>query len=74
MDPALCLYVGAYLQCVIDHESLNDRVPRGNGTLCRIVSIKMKDHPSTHKWRNLYGKKVWWVCATDIEWIEVELA
>ena len=21
-----------------------------------------------------YGKKVWWLCATDIEWIEVELA
>ena len=24
--------------------------------------------------RKLYGKKVWWVCAIDIEWIEVELA
>jgi hypothetical protein len=34
----------------------------------------MKEHPSTHQWRNCYGKKVWWVCATDVEWIEVELA
>ena len=23
---------------------------------------------------NMYGNKIWWVCATDIEWIEVELA
>ena len=74
IDPALCLYVGAYLYCVIDNECLNQRVPRGNGTLCRLVSIKMKEHPSTRQWRNYHGKKVWWVCATDVEWIEVELA
>jgi len=74
IDPALCLYVGAYLQCVVDNACLNERVPRGNGTLCRLVSIKMKDQPTTHRWRNCYGKKVWWVCATDVEWIEVELA
>ena len=74
VDPALCLYVGAYLQCVVNNACLNERVPRGNGTLCRLLSIKMKDHPTTHRWRNCYGKKVWWVCATDVEWIEVELA
>ena len=34
----------------------------------------MKEHPSTRQWRNCYGKKVWWVCATDVEWIEVDLA
>ena len=56
VDPGLCLYVGAYLPCVIDNKSLNDRVQRGNWSLCRLVSIKIKDHPSTHKWENIIWK------------------
>ena len=56
VNPALCLYVGAYLPCVIDNKSLNDRVQRGNWTLCRLVSIKIKNHPSTHKWENIIWK------------------
>ncbi len=31
IDPALCIYVGAYLMC-IDNKHLKDKVPRGNGT------------------------------------------
>ena len=73
VDPTLYLYVEAYLQCVIDNKSLNECVPRGNGTLCRLVSLKMRDHPSTHKWEALCEMKVWWVCETDIKWIDVEL-
>ena len=38
VDPALCLYIGAY-----------QRVPRGNGTLCRLVSVKMKEGPSARQ-------------------------
>ena len=34
IDPAMCLYVGAYLICVIDNKYLTEKVPRGNGTLC----------------------------------------
>ncbi len=33
IDPALCIYLGAYLMC-IDNKHLTDQVPRGNGTLC----------------------------------------
>ncbi len=33
IDPALCIYFGAYLIC-IDNKHLTDKVPRGNGTLC----------------------------------------
>jgi hypothetical protein len=29
----------------------------------------MKMHPS-YKWKNYYGKKVWTVNATDVEWVE----
>ena len=70
IDPALCLYVGAYLICVIGNKYLKEKVPRGNGTLCRVVSIKLKDCAPSHIWKNYYGKKVWTVCAQDVEWIE----
>ena len=43
MDPALCLYVGAYLMCVLGNEFLREKVPRGNRTLCRLVSFKLKE-------------------------------
>jgi hypothetical protein len=41
MDPALCIYLGAYLMC-IDNKHLTDKVPRGNGTLCRVLDFKLK--------------------------------
>ena len=33
IDPALCIYIGAHHIC-IDNKHLEDKVPRGNGTLC----------------------------------------
>jgi hypothetical protein len=42
IDPALCIYVGAHLIC-IDNKHLKDKVPRGNGTICRVIGIKLKD-------------------------------
>jgi hypothetical protein len=41
INPALCLYVGAHLIC-IDNKHLKDKVPRGNGTKCRVIGIKLK--------------------------------
>ena len=73
IDPALCLYVGAYVICVIDNSHLKDRVPRGNGTLCRVSSLKLKDSGTQRVWRNYYERKVWTVCAKDVEWLECEL-
>ena len=73
IDPALCLYVGAYVICVIDNSHLKDRVPRGNGTLCRVASLKLKEGKQ-RRLKNYYGRKVWTVCATDVEWLECELA
>lgn len=72
VDPALAIYVGAYVMCVIDNKSLEEKVPRGNGTLCRVTSLKLKDNARSHKWKNYYNRKVWTVCATDVEWIECE--
>jgi hypothetical protein len=35
IDPALCIYIGAYLIC-IGNKHLRDKVPWGNGTLCKF--------------------------------------
>ncbi len=72
IDPALCLYVGAFLICIISNQSLNEKVRRGNGTMCRVVGMKLKGDAPSYKWKNYYGRKVWTVNAEDIEWIEVE--
>ena len=72
VDPALCLYIGAYLICTVDNKFLREKVPRGNGTLCRLVSMKIKDDATSHTYKNYYGKKVWTVCAKDVDWIECE--
>ena len=46
IDPELCLYVGAYIKR-IDNKHLKDKVPKGNGTICRVLNIKIKqDAPS----------------------------
>lgn len=72
VDPALCLYVGSYLMCVMENSFLTEEVPRGNGTLCRLVSMKLKNNATSHTCKKYYGKKVWTVCAKDVQWIEVE--
>ncbi len=56
IDPALCIYIGDHLIC-IDNKHLKDKVPRGNGTLCRVIGVKLKENATTYKWKNFYGKK-----------------
>jgi hypothetical protein len=70
-DPALCIYVGAHLIC-IDNKCLKDKVPRGNGTICCVIGIKLKVEPQSYKWKNYYGRKVWTVNACDVEWVQCE--
>jgi hypothetical protein len=71
IDPALCIYVGAHHIC-IDNKHLKDKVPRGNGTICRVIGIKLKEQPQSYEWKNYYGRKVWTVNASDVEWVECE--
>ena len=68
IDPALKLYVGAH--CMINE---NDNVKEGlaNGTMCRVVSIKRKSNEKM-EWRNYDGRKVFYLNATDVEYIEFE--
>jgi hypothetical protein len=71
IDPALCLYLGAYLMC-IDNKHLRDKVPRENGTLCQVLDVKLKNSAPSYKCKNYYGRKVWTVNATYVEWVECE--
>ena len=57
----------------IDNKHLKDKVPRGNGTLCRVLEIKLKDISPSYKCKNYYGKKVWTVNAIDLECVECKL-
>ncbi len=66
IDPALCMYVGAHLIC-IDNKHLKDKVPRGNGTICRVIGIKLKEESQSYKWKNYYRRKVWAVNASDVD-------
>ncbi len=56
IDPALCLYVGAHLIC-IDNKHFKDEVPRGNGTICRVIGIKLKKEPQSYKWKIIMEEK-----------------
>ncbi len=71
IDPSLFLYLGAYLMC-IDNKLLKDKVPRGNGTLCQVLDVKLKHNAPSYKCKNFYGRNVWTVNATDVELVECE--
>jgi hypothetical protein len=71
IDPALCLYVGAHHIC-IDNKLLKHKILRGNGTICRVIGIKLKKEPQSYKWKNYYGRKMWTVNASDVEWVQCE--
>ena len=66
----MCLYIEAYLICTVGNEFLKEKVPRGNGTLCRLVSMKIIDDATSHTHKKYYGRKVATVFAKDVEWIE----
>jgi hypothetical protein len=57
IDPSLCIYIGAYLIC-IENKHLRDKVPWGNGTLCQVLGVQLKENAQSYKWKSYYGKKV----------------
>jgi hypothetical protein len=73
VDPALCLYFGAKFICVMDNKALDEDVPRGNGTMCRFRSIKLKPDATSVKTKIFHGRKVTTVNARDVEYMECEV-
>jgi hypothetical protein len=47
-------------------------VPRGNGTLCKVIGVKFKHNPQSYNWKNYYGRKVWTINTNDVKWVECE--
>ena len=72
VDPALRLYVGAHCMCTVDKKRLKDKVPIGNGTLCRVVGIKLSEHAPSLRIQNWDGRKVSTVSAKHVDWVEFE--
>ena len=72
-DPALCLYAGINLICVTNNKDMEQNPPRGNGTVVKFISAKIKQHANSHRWKDYNGRKVWTVNAIDVEYITVEL-
>lgn len=73
IDPALCLYSGARFLCVMDNKSLDEQVPRGNGTMCRFRSLKLKSNQTSYGIKMYHGRKVRTVNARDVEHIVCEI-
>ena len=57
MDLALCLCVEAYVICVLGNKFLREKVNGGKTTLCRPVSIKLKESVPVHKCKNILRPK-----------------
>ncbi len=73
-DPILCLYSGIDLICVMSNEKMEEKPPRGNGTVVKLVSVKIKPGATSHVWREFYGRKVWTVNIRDVQYLTVELS
>jgi hypothetical protein len=65
VDPLLRFYSGSPHMC-ISNEQLKEG--RGNGSLCKCVSIKLKQD-AVQEWKKWEGKKVWTVSARDVDYI-----
>ena len=70
VDPCLRCYTGGFFMST-SNEKLKEQ-GTGNGTQCRVVGIKLKQDPTSYKWKNWDGKKVWTVRASDVEFVQFE--
>ena len=53
---------------------MNQKPPRGNETVYKFISAKIKQYNATyHRIKICNNKKVWAVSIEDVEWITVEL-
>ena len=71
VDPALLVYNGCVVIYTGDNSNLENAVPRGNGTRCEIVEVKLRDGAKTTT-KNYYGKKVRTVLADQVEHLKLK--
>ena len=71
VDPALLVYNGCVVIYTGDNSHLENAVPRGNGTRCEIVEVKLR-HGAETTMKNYYGKKVRTVLADQVEHLKLK--
>ena len=71
VDPALLVYNGCAVIYTGDNSNLENAVPRGNGTRCEIIEVKLRDGAETST-KNYYGKKVRTVLADQVEHLKLK--
>jgi len=69
VEPALRTYPGCHFMCVTNKDLDQGR---GNGTLCKLLRVKLRRNGEERKWKNWDGRKVWTVSVADVEWVEFE--
>jgi len=70
ISPHLCCYNGAYFMC-----NSNDGLKQhgtANGSQARLLRVKLKENPQSYRCEIWDNKKVWTVCASDVEFVEFE--
>jgi hypothetical protein len=56
------------------NKKTDKKPPRGNGTVVKLVSVKIKSRATSHIWCEFYGKKVWTVNIRDVKCLTVKLS
>jgi hypothetical protein len=51
-----------------------EKPPHGNGTVCTLISVIIKQGAASHIWREFYRRKVLMVNIKDAKWLVVKLA
>lgn len=57
----------------MDDSSLSEAVPCGNGTMCKFISVKIKDDATSLREKMFHGKRVTTVNERDVEHMECEV-
>ena len=73
VDPALMVYNGCVVIYTGDNSDsqLENAVPRGNGTRCEIIEVKLR-HGAETTIKNYYGKKVHTFLADQVEHLKLK--
>ena len=70
----LCSYTRVNLIYIADDIKMNQKPPRGNETVYKFKSAKIKQYNATYQRIKICNnKKVWAASIEDVEWITVEV-
>ncbi len=50
---------------------MEEKLPRGNGTVVKLVSVNIKPRATSHVWHEFYGRKVRAVNIRDVQYLTV---